>query len=396
MGAVRNISARQAERSRRRMGTHAAASTLTGRPRAAARNSRALAILGLGAFTVGTSELVVVGILDQIAGAAGVSIAGAGTLVTAYALGIAVGGPALTALTRRIDRRRMLLLALAAYVAANALTAATASFGVLLLSRLAAGTLHGAFIGVASVAAAGMAGRGREGRAISIVFGGVALSTVVGVPLGTFLGQTLGWRATFAAVVVVGTFALALTLACVPRVDARGGDRLRDEARSVLTFPVLATLAVGFLIIGGQFAALTYLAPLLDRVAGISGEAISLFLLAFGLATAVGTFVGGRAADRSAGGTLIAANVGVAAMLAALYLVAPIPALTLVVLVGWGLVGFGLVSTALQLRVISLAGRGGDLAASLGASAANAGIAAGAIVGGQVAAQLGVRDVALA
>src|SRR5688572_18940383 len=188
------------------------------------------------------------------------------------------------------------------------------------------------------------------------------------------------------SVVILGATALALVTVFVPRVARRGRGGLGEQARSVLTFPVLATLAVGFLIIGGQFTALTYLSPFLDDVSGISGQAISAFSLAFGLATAAGAFVSGRAADRSASGTLIAANAGLALALAALYLVGPRPVLGLVALVGWGLVGFGLVSSALQLRVISLAGPGGDLAASLGASAANAGIAAGALVGGQVVA----------
>jgi DHA1 family inner membrane transport protein len=178
-------------------------------------------------------------------------------------------------------------------------------------------------------------------------------------------------------------------------VRARGSGRLTDEARAALTLPVIAILGVGFLIIGGQFIALTYLAPFLEQVTGVSGGAISGYLLAFGIATAAGAFASGRAADRSAAGTLIVANAGLAAMLLALYLVGPAPALTALTLVGSGLVGFGLVSTALQLRVIKLAGSGGDIAASLGASAANAGIAMGALVGGQVVAGLGVRDVAL-
>jgi MFS transporter, DHA1 family, inner membrane transport protein len=360
------------------------------------RRGMALATLALGAFTIGTSELVVVGILDPIAHDAGVSISTAGTLVTAYALGIAVGGPIATALTARFDRRRVLRVALAAYLAGNLLTAVTASFGLLVVARAATGTVHGVFIGVATVVAAALAEPGRQGRAIAIVFGGVAISTVAGVPLGTLVGQISGWHATFAGIVILAAVALALSLAFVPRVQATGSGRLGDEARAALTFPVLATLGVGYLIIGGQFTALTYLAPFLDRVTGISGGVVSAFLLAFGIATAAGAFASGHAADRSASGTLIASNAGLAAMLGALYLAGPVPALTVLALVGWGVVGFGLVSTAIQLRVIGLAGRGGDLAASLGASAANAGIATGALVGGLVVADAGVRAVALA
>jgi MFS transporter, DHA1 family, inner membrane transport protein len=362
----------------------------------ASRARVGLAVLGLGAFTVGTSELVVVGILDLIARDAGVSVSAAGSLVTAYALGVAVGGPLVTALTARFDRRRILRIALAAYVGGNLLTAVTATFGLLVASRALTGTVHGLFIGVATVVAAGLAKPGREGRAIAMVFGGIAISTVVGVPLGTLIGQTVGWQASFVAIVVLGSIALGLVLATVPPVAPRGSGRVGEEARSALTFPVFAILGIGFLIIGGQFTALTYLAPFLDEVTGISGGAISAVLLAFGIATAAGAFASGRAADRSASRTLIAANVGLTAMLLALYLVGTVPALAVLALVGWGLVGFGLVSTVLQLRVIALAGPGGDLAASLGASAANAGIAIGALVGGQVIANVGVRETALA
>lgn len=365
------------------------------RPRGG-RGAIALATLGLGAFTVGTSELVVVGLLDPIAQDAGVSISAAGTLVTAYALGIAIGGPIATALTAAFDRRRILRIALAVYIAGNLLTVVTSGFTLLLASRVATGMVHGLFIGVATVVAASLAGPGREGRAISVVFGGIAISTVIGVPFGTLIGQAFGWRATFVAIIILGGIALALVLASVPRVESRGSGRFTEEARYALTFPVVATLGLGFLIVGGQFTVLTYLAPFLDRVTGISGAAISAFLLAYGIATAVGAFASGKAADRSAAGTLIAANAGLAAMLGALYLAGTVPVLTALALVGWGLVGFGLVSTALQLRVISLAGRGGDLAASFGASAANAGIATGALVGGQVVAGLGVREAALA
>jgi DHA1 family inner membrane transport protein len=228
-----------------------------------------------------------------------------------------------------------------------------------------------------------------------MVFGGIAISTVAGVPLGTLIGQAFGWQATFVAIVILGGVALTLVLVSVPQVEARGNGRIGDEARSALTFPVLVILGIGFLVIGGQFATLTYLAPFLDQVTGVSGGAISAFLLAYGAATAIGAFASGRAADPSASGTLIAANGALVVMLAALYAVGPVSALTALALIGWGLVGFGLVSTAIQLRVIELAGEGRDLAASLGASAANAGIAVGALVGGQVVAKMGVRNVAL-
>jgi MFS transporter, DHA1 family, inner membrane transport protein len=195
--------------------------------------------------------------------------------------------------------------------------------------------------------------------------------------------------------VILSSLALVLTIALVPPVTRRAGSNSPNRAGSAFAPAVLATLGVGLLIIGGQFTALTYIEPFLTRVTGVSGAAVSAFLLAFGVATAAGTFVGGWAADRSAAGTLIVANAAVIVALGLLYAVSADGVLVVLALIAWGLVGFGLVSTALQLRVISLAGPGGDLAASLGASAANAGIALGALTGGIVVAHQGVRDVAL-
>jgi DHA1 family inner membrane transport protein len=178
-------------------------------------------------------------------------------------------------------------------------------------------------------------------------------------------------------------------------VTGSGTGGFASQARSAFAPRVLAMLGVGFLLMGGQFTAFTYLTPFLPRVTGISGTLISAFVLAFGLASAVGTFAGGRFADRSASGTLAIANAWLILSLALLYVAGRIPALAIVALIAWGLPGFGLIPS-LQLRVISLAGPGGDLAATLGASAVNAGIAVGAVVGGLVVSGHGVRSVAVA
>ncbi|WP_460514518.1 MFS transporter [Flindersiella endophytica] len=354
-----------------------------------------LMALGVSAFVLGTSELVVVGVLEPVARDVDVSISRAGGLVTAYALGIAVGGPLLTALTGRWARLFTLKLALAAYVVATVLTAVSPTFGLLAASRVVTGSLHGLFIGIASVAAAGIVAPGHEGRGIAVVFGGIAISTVLGVPVGTLVGQSFGWRDGFAAIVALGVVAFVLVTAFVPSVRARGNGEMAD-VRSAFAPRVLAALGVGFLLIGAQFTALTYLAPFLGSVTGITGSAISVFLLIYGMAIAIGVFVGGWAADHGAALTLLLANVCHVVVLAALYLVGPQAIPTAITLAVWGVVGFGLLSAAVQVRVISLAGPGGDLAATLGASAANAGIAVGALTGGQVLAHQGVRSVALA
>ncbi|MEW2247594.1 MFS transporter [Streptomyces sp. NPDC058733] len=360
--------------------------------RSGTRTGPALATLALGAFVIGTAELVIVGILNLIAKDTDVSVGTAGLLVTAYALGICVGGPLLTAVTIKLGRHLLLWSALAVFLAANALAAATSAFGVLVLARVVSGAVHGLFIGVASALAAHLVPPGQQGRAVAMVFGGIAVSTVIGVPLGTLVGQQIGWQATFAGIVALTAVALVATLVLVPRVGITGPAGLGSQARHAFAPRVLAQLGVGLLLLGGQFAAFTYLASYLEDVTGISGGVVSAFLLVYGVASAVGVFGGGRFADRGAARTLVVANLALALILTALHFVGKNPALTAVALAVWGLVGFGLVPS-FQLRVISLAGPGGDLAATLGASAVNAGIAGGAAVGGWAVESHGVDSV---
>lgn len=353
------------------------------------RTKLALGALFLGAFVVGSAELMVVGILNIVARDLGVSIGTAGTLVTAYALGISVGGPVLGALSVRFGRRLVLGVSLAVYVVGNVVAVAALDFGLLLVARVVTGSMHGLFVGVALAVAAGLVPPERAGRAISVVLGGIAVSTVLGVPLGTFIGQAMGWRAAFVAVIVLGVVALVSVVSFVPPVESASTGGFAAQARHALAPRVLAVLGVGFLLMGGQFAALTYLAPFLEGVTGIPGGLIGVFLLAFGVANAVGTFVGGWAADRNATSTLVACNAALIFALGMLYLVGSSPIPVVLALGLWGLVGFGLVPS-LQYRAVGLAGPGRDFAAILPASAVNAGIAAGALVGGWVVTYYGV------
>lgn len=362
------------------MSTEEAVNPVTSPP-AARHAGLALASLFLGTFVLGSAELLVVGVLPQIARNMSVPVSTAGTLVTAYALGICIGGPVLTAASIRFGRRSLLIAALLAYIAGNAGLAASASFGEMLAARAITGTLQGLFIGVAFAVGTSIVPAERMGWAISMVFGGIAVSTAIGLPLGTLIGQQFGWRAAFGAVAGLGVIALAWIVVAVPPVRNRGAGGLRAQAPHALAPRVLAVLGTGFLIMGGEFAALTYLTPFLQERAGISGGLVSVFLLAYGLANAAGTFLGGRAADRNASLTLAAATIILVAALALLYLAGSVPALAVVALLVWGLVGFGLVPS-LQYRVTTLAGPGGDLAATLPASAVTGGIAAGSLIGG--------------
>jgi DHA1 family inner membrane transport protein len=358
------------------------------------RPGPALAALFLGTFVMGSAELVVVGLLNLVARDLAVSVDRAGTLVTSYALGICIGGPLLTALTIRIRRRTLVWMSLAGYVAGNLLAALATGFGTLIAARAVTGALQGLFLGTAFTVAAALVPPERTGRAISVVFGGVAVSTALGVPLGTLAAQHLGWRAAFTSVVVLGGLALLATVVCVPPVDDSGTGGLWAQSRHALAPRVLAVLGVGFLLLGGQFAAFTYITPFLEDVTGVSGAWLSVFLFAYGVATAVGTFVGGWAADRDAARALVGANVALVAALVILHVAGASRALVALALVLWGVVGFGLVPS-LQYRVGLLAGPGRDLAATLPASAVNAGIAVGAVAGGAAVSHGGAADAML-
>jgi len=350
----------------------------------------ALAVLALGAFVFGTAEFVIVGVLDLVARDLGTSIDNAGHLVMAYALGIAIGGPVATALTTRFERRFVLALSLLVFVAFNLIVIVSRHLGLLLLARFVPGAMHGLFVGAASVIAAALVSPERRGQAMAMVFGGVAVATVLGVPLGTWVAQAMGWRTAFTAIVVLGAAAWVATLCVVPRSGTRPTNKFEVQLRAAFAPRVLALLGVAALLMGGQFSALTFIAPYLKQVSGASDTTISAYLLAYGVASAVGMFAGGRFADRDASLTLVAANVLLVLVLGVLYLFGANPLVAVIALGAWGLAGFGMVP-AIQLRVVGLAGPGADLAASLSASAVNAGIAAGSLAGGFALAGYGVE-----
>lgn len=358
------------------------------------RVNLALATLFLGTFVLGTAELGVVGMLNLIANDMRVSISAVGTLVTAYALGLAIGGPILSALTIHFDRRLLLSSILFVYSGGTLLAALATNFGLFIVARALAGSLHGLFVGVAFTVAVSVAPPERMGRAISAVVGGFAVSAALGLPLGTLIGQALGWRDSFITMVILCAVCLIATVAFIPPVKSTGAGGISAQVRHALAPRVLALLGLAFLLFAGQYATLTYIAPFLEEVTGISGGLISAFLLAYGAATAVGVFGGGRFADKAASRTLIVANVVLIVALGVLYLVGAIPILVAASLILWGLFGLGLVPS-LQYRVVSLAGPGRDLAATLPASAINAGIAVGALVGGWAVASYNASSVVL-
>jgi len=344
------------------------------------RANLALATLFLGMFVMGSAELLVVGVLNLIAADLRVSIPAAGTLVTGYALGLAIGGPILTALTLRLNKRTVLAGSLVLFILGNVVAASSTDYILFLVARVWTGTFQGLFIAAAFAAGTSVVRPERTGRAISVVISGVTVSAALGLPVGTLVGQALGWRGSFVAVIVLSVIALIATLLVVPSVRGTGGGAV-GKARYAFAPRVLAVLFLGFLVFAAVSSTLTYIVPILESVTGISGALISAFLLAYGVATAVGSFGGGRFADSDATRAMIVATIGVAVSLLALYLVGATAFLVALALLALGAFAMGM-APSLQHRVVSLAGPGGALAQSLPSSAANVGIAFGSFAGG--------------
>jgi MFS transporter, DHA1 family, inner membrane transport protein len=319
-----------------------------------------IAVLFLGMFVMGSTELLVVGVLDLIAADLHISIPAAGALVTAYALGLAVGGPILTAVTIRWNKRTVLTTTLLLFIAGTAVAVFTTSYGLFLVARTLTGAFQGLFIAAAFAVATAVVPPARAGRAMAVVISGTAVTGAVGVPLGTLAGQTLGWRGSFLAAGAFAVVALAATLVVIPSVPGTGAGAA-SQIRHAFAPRVLALLALTFLVFSSVYAALTYVVPFLQTVTGVSGGAVSVFLLAYGVATAVGSYGGGRFADANAERTLVVGTVGVAVCLLVLYFVGTVAALVALLLLAIGGFAMGM-APSMQYRVISLAGPGGAFA----------------------------------
>src|SRR5215207_3615564 len=362
---------------------------MTAIPRTSTRPTLVLAVLFAGAFVMGCAEMIVVGLIDLIAVDMEVSVPAAGALVTANALGLAVGGPLLTFLTTTLDRRLVLLSTTTVFVLANLLPALGADYSDFLVARFIIGAAQGLFIAAAIVTATSVVPPERAGRAMAVVITGFAMASAVGLPVGTLLGQAVGWRGSFAAVVGVGALVLVAAALVLPSRPTPADSGALGQARYAFAPRVLGVLAFAMLVFAGIQSALTYLVPFLDEVSGVSGSAVSIFLLTYGVATAVGSFAGGRFADANAGRALVVGTIGVTASLSVMAVFGASPLVVAVAVLGTGLFGMGM-APSMQHRAVSLAGPGAPLASSLPASAVNIGIALGSLAGGAAIDRAGI------
>ncbi|HET6553860.1 MAG TPA: MFS transporter [Dyella sp.] len=352
-------------------------------PAAAGSSRLALLALSVAAFAIGTTEFVIMGLLPEVASDLHVSIPSAGLLVSGYALGVAAGAPLLAALTARMERRNALLLLLGLFILGNALCAIAPNYGVLMVARVVAAFCHGSFFGIGAVVASHIVPRGQAARAIALMFTGLTLANVLGVPFGTFLGQWAGWRSTFGAVTLLGVVAAFAVWRLVPALPGMPSPDMRREIVVLRQPQVLLALAMTVLGFGGVFTVFTYIAPILQQESHVSVGATGWVLILFGVGTTIGNMLGGRLADwrlmPSLAGVLVVLSL---VMLAFAWTMHSTTAAIATVFV-WGVFAFATVPP-LQMRVVQQAGDGPHLASTLNIAAFNLGNAIGAFIGGSM------------
>jgi len=359
----------------------------------------ALWALTLSAFAIGTTEFVIVGLVPTIAADLGVSLPSAGLLVSLYAVGVAIGAPILTALTGRWNRKIVLMSLMGLFVIGNLLAWQAPSYETLILARILTGLAHGVFFSIGSMIATSLVSKEKEASAIAIMFTGLTVALVTGVPLGTWIGQHFGWRATFLVVSALGLIALIGSAILVPKNLKKSIPATFKEQLQVIVKPqLLLVYLMTILGYGGTFTAFTYLAPILEQQTKFAPSAIGLIMLVYGVSVAIGNIWGGKLADKRgpiSALSIIFSALSVILLLFTFTMQSKIAAV-LTILV-WGAFAFGNVP-GLQIYVVKQAEKytpnAVDVASGLNIAAFNIGIALGSIIGGSVVENMSLQDTA--
>lgn len=357
----------------------------------------ALLALALSAFAIGTTEFVIVGLLPTMAQDLSISIPSAGLLVSLYALGVAIGAPVLTAFTSKWNRKSVLLSVMGLFVIGNLVAWQAPSFEALIIARILTGLAHGVFFSIGSTIATSLVPKEKGASAIAIMFTGLTVALVTGVPLGTYIGQVFGWEATFLTVSILGLLAMIGSAILVPSNLKQAKPTNLAAQVKVLTHPrlllVYAITAIGY---GGTFIAFTYLAPILNEVTGFESSSVGLILLVYGISVAVGNIWGGKMADNF--GPIKALTIifsGLAGILLVLNFTAYNPVAVVITILVWGAFAFGNVP-GLQVYIVKLAEKftpdAVDVASGLNIAAFNVGIAIGAWGGGIIVEEHGLMN----
>ncbi|WP_342599575.1 MFS transporter [Psychrobacillus sp. FSL H8-0483] len=358
------------------------------------QSTLALFALAISAFAIGTTEFISVGLLPLIANDLQISVTTAGLTVSLYALGVTFGAPILTSITSSMSRKSLLLWIMVIFIIGNSIAASATSTGVLLVARVISAFSHGVFMSIGSTIAADLVPENRRASAISIMFSGLTVATVTGVPLGTFIGQQFGWRMAFIIIIVIGVTALIANSILIPS-SLRKGTRttFRDQFKLVTNGRLLLLFMITALGYGGTFVVFTYLSPMLQEITGYKEGTVAVILLVYGIAIAIGNMVGGKLSNHNPIRALFYMFIVQAVILFILMFTAPFKIAGLITIFLMGVLAFMNVP-GLQVYVVMLAERfvptGVDMASAINIAAFNAGIAIGSYLGGIVTDSIGL------
>ncbi|WP_066383359.1 MFS transporter [Neobacillus mesonae] len=358
------------------------------------QSTLALLALAVSAFAIGTTEFISVGLLPLIANDLSIPVTTAGLTVSLYALGVTFGAPILTSLTSRMSRKTLLIWIMIVFIIGNTLAAISTTIGLLLVARVISAFSHGVFMSIGSTIAADLVPENRRASAISIMFTGLTVATVTGVPFGTFIGQQLGWRTAFITIVIIGVIALIANSILVPSNLRKGvKTTFRDQFKLVTNGRLLLLFTITALGYGGTFVVFTFLSPLLQDITGFKEGTVAVILLAYGIAIVIGNMIGGKLSNQNPIRALFYMFIVQAVVLFILMFTAPFKVAGLITILLMGLLAFMNVP-GLQVYVVMLAERfvpsAVDVASAINIAAFNAGIAIGSYLGGLITDSIGL------
>lgn len=360
------------------------------------KNRLSLLALAVMFFAVGITEFISIGVLPAIAKDFNISVATAGLIVSMYALGVAIGGPILTSITSKIPRKNVLLVVILLFIIGHLLTASAPTFNIVLLGRILSAFSHGVFFAIASTVAANLVSKNRQTSAIAFIFGGFTIATAIGAPFGTYLSDLYGWRLPFYGIAALGIIALILNTFLIPsqNLKLKKPSLYKDQLKLLMNKQILIVLAITILGYGGTFVTFTYLSPILQEITGINAKSISIILVIYGVAIAIGNWVGGKLGDKKPLQALLLIFTLQAIVLLIFSFTASFKIGGIITIVLMGLLAFMSVPI-LQSYVLTLAHRhmpsAVDFASSLNIASFNGGVALGAYIGGIITYNFGLQ-----
>jgi len=356
--------------------------------------------LTVSVFAIGTTEVVMIGLLPTIAQEFSITIASTGWLVTSYAIGVAIGGPIMTAFTNNTSRKKLLLAIIMLFVASNGLASISFSFALLVFARVLSGVAHGVFVGIGANIASSMVPKARRATAIAVMFTGLTVAMVTGVPLGTYIGNQFGWRFTFAGIAIVGFLCLLANQLWLPSDIKQGMPvRLKDQLKVLGNKSMLLGFSLTLFSFAALFGTFTYLSPILTDITAFTEDQITLILLFYGIAVGFGNVLGGKLSNRKPAKTLMILFAILFVTFGLMFVLLPYKIPTIILVATMGFVGFASVP-GMQLYIIQLSEKyldgTGDVSSVLNISAFNVGIAMGSSIGGMlISTSLGLLSISL-